>query len=785
MVGSNTKIFFCPRFHVNFYHSYRGDTPDERGFGKDIRVIRYILDSLDELSKDGIEVKCAWDFDNAFTLGHILPSFAPDIIERIKMRVIAGVDEIELMSWNNGLLTAHTPEELRYALSWAINAPDGSGVLQTFGSYVPIARPQECMFTGSHIDIYRSVGIEAISLYYSAIPFNAIGSFISELEARKRYNPLTLKNPTTGASIRLIPAINQGDLAEYYFSAARMLKAIRAEQLHGTFRCAHGLDAEGDPERDIEMGIEGDSGGIAQPVDMLVVLDIDADDSFWAGFLPGFSRRFVPSFGGLYSLIASIARLPFVGFERPWEYIKTHPDRGEIVIGQDMADGAFDGYSSWSEKYENYEIWSIIAEARSQWQSAKSIVAVRNGESVLRSATSPKTETYWLDELSELDPSLARLAHEAIKERLRALSTTHFGLAVPVMNVTRLEIARETANRSLELAKAFYTAVKHKYGVVNAISNLPCIKEPQELRGPELPQAAHPESRVRIQDSSPHSPHLTLSVSSKGRIRLASGPYTVHINEPWVEYNHKILGSRKIDVISGAERYELHGIIPLRPMRVAIEWSRTATMLSADLVCFELHVQYPSTPHRCYDHKKARTLGRTWDDRWRQLAPFEIVAFENLPCSTIIHVWKEDFSNVISHYSLDYAGYGRNRFLADINNHLTPKWLAVSDGARGILVAQASQSFSSYAFCPLRQDLRCGVQCVSMFPFGALWGPQYRYPAAVTGLGRRAAILTAEHLHSSAPSWEGKTLDARLLIALYEGNEPQRSLLAKVHECLL
>jgi len=92
-----------------------------------------------------------------------------------------------------GFLTAHTPEELRYALSWAINAPDGSGVLQTFGSYVPIARPQECMFTGSHIDIYRSVGIEAISLYYSAIPFNAIGSFISELEARKRYNPLTLK----------------------------------------------------------------------------------------------------------------------------------------------------------------------------------------------------------------------------------------------------------------------------------------------------------------------------------------------------------------------------------------------------------------------------------------------------------------------------------------------------------------------------------------------------------------------------------------------------------------
>lgn len=38
-------------FHVNLYHSYRGDTNDNAGFGGDIRVIRSILDVLDDFNK--------------------------------------------------------------------------------------------------------------------------------------------------------------------------------------------------------------------------------------------------------------------------------------------------------------------------------------------------------------------------------------------------------------------------------------------------------------------------------------------------------------------------------------------------------------------------------------------------------------------------------------------------------------------------------------------------------------------------------------------------------------
>ena len=38
-IGKTTtsKVYVALGFHTNLYHSYRGDTPDEAGFGKDIR----------------------------------------------------------------------------------------------------------------------------------------------------------------------------------------------------------------------------------------------------------------------------------------------------------------------------------------------------------------------------------------------------------------------------------------------------------------------------------------------------------------------------------------------------------------------------------------------------------------------------------------------------------------------------------------------------------------------------------------------------------------------------
>lgn len=748
---NDAKIYFCPRFHVNFYHSYRGDTPDERGFGKDIRIIRTILDNLDALNAEGIHVSCAWDFDNAFTLGRILPENAPDIIERIRARVRAGIDEIELMSWNNGLLTAHTAEELRLALAWAISAPDGSGVQQMFGSFVPIARPQECMFTSEHIDVYRELGIEAISLYYSAIPFNGFGSFVPRMPAWKRFNPLTIRNPRTGATMRLMPAINQGDIAEYFMSARRMLSAIRRKQR-----------AE------------------VQPRDMLIVLDMDADDSFWYGMARGLARTLVPSFGGLYYLMKNIAHLPFVEFMRPWDYLSTHPDVGELILGQDLADGAFDGYASWAEKYENYEIWTTIARARELWEEGKrhaerlhTAISHTAQEHTSREYAAKNTEAVaghaytTSDWIAALPSTMRALALSAIAERLRALSTTHFGMASPVMNMTRLKKAREAANSALDLAKKFRDAAAEYSGTSSATSDH------------SIPATRRLNSRI------------ALDVDPIGIATITSGAHHVTIETPWVEYGKRIRKSSSVEVMSESPTsfslptQRCRGHIQLSAFsKPQIEWEREFSLASSHFARISFNLRYPATDHKAYNRAKSARLERTWDARWNQVAPLEICAFCETPLSKPIHVWKEDFDRHISSYSLDYAKYGKNTYLADINNHITPSWIALSDGEWGILVAQDSPEFRSYAFCPLRQRIRHGRQTVTLYPFGALWGAQYHYPARVSGIGRLAAILTADHLVSSAPSWEGKSLKASVLIALYDGDTPPDSLLKEMQQCL-
>ena len=103
------------------------DTNDETGFGRDIRVIRHIIRTLDRFNDQGVPVRGSWDFDNHFSLGTILPAYAPDIVKDIRRRVDQGRDEVLLMSYNNGLCSAMTRKELTDSVNWAVSNPWGSG----------------------------------------------------------------------------------------------------------------------------------------------------------------------------------------------------------------------------------------------------------------------------------------------------------------------------------------------------------------------------------------------------------------------------------------------------------------------------------------------------------------------------------------------------------------------------------------------------------------------------------------------------------------------------------
>ena len=75
------KVYVILGFHTNFYHSWRGDTPDEAGFGTDIRIVREILRMLNNA---GEMAKAYWDTDVYYTFERIIPQHAPDILEGIR-----------------------------------------------------------------------------------------------------------------------------------------------------------------------------------------------------------------------------------------------------------------------------------------------------------------------------------------------------------------------------------------------------------------------------------------------------------------------------------------------------------------------------------------------------------------------------------------------------------------------------------------------------------------------------------------------------------------------------
>jgi len=114
------KVYVTLGFHINFYHSWRGDTPDEAGFGTDIRIIREVIKILDRANEAGLKARGYWDTEVYWTFQEILPKHSPDILTDIRRRVDAGLDEIVLGPFNNGANHAATEDEFRASVAWAI-----------------------------------------------------------------------------------------------------------------------------------------------------------------------------------------------------------------------------------------------------------------------------------------------------------------------------------------------------------------------------------------------------------------------------------------------------------------------------------------------------------------------------------------------------------------------------------------------------------------------------------------------------------------------------------------
>ncbi|MGN0468716.1 MAG: hypothetical protein ACI4GY_08345 [Acutalibacteraceae bacterium] len=751
------KIHVGFGFHVNCYHSYRGDTNDNLGFGSDIRIIRKILDILTDFNKKGIPVKGTWDSENFFSLEQILPQYAPDIIEKMKERTAKYGDEQIIMGYSNGALGAMNSEELEASIELAVENSQKSGLMDIFGKYEKIVRPQEVMFTPSQVSIYNKLGVKALCLYYSCVPFDAFRTIISPLPDELAFNPLTYTYK--GESMTILPTYSNSDVCDAGCLRA-WVKELRKKQ---------------------------ESGEINH--DIFIFINMDADSIFWESMnLPVVGSK-IANTDGIHGLVEEISDLPYIVFNTPGGYLKDHKPLGEITFTQDTADGNFTGYASWSEKPYNRKIWTAVERAR-----AMSKVNAK----------------------SDFDSP-------SFKDRVLLLSTTHFGLATPVLNIQREKKADELAQKIItsETDALKKTKKLTVYNITNSLFQCVQLKLNEKIesvselvfKGKELKDFAvismENGSVFAFFEFSELKDKYTLDVSLKEKkeapMKLSfetkdlSLRFNVDGKIEKLVYNSKQIGKNNflssfitygkkkynfektsvhaLECAGNAEGIRLAGEIHL-PGEItkgtfAFDFF---TVGFSSAVYVRTDVTYPYTPELTSISTENSSLGRFSDMNWVEAAAFEIT-----PClGNDTRVVKRNFMGDVSSFRTRsfVESDPKNKKIASFNHQLTGGFVGLTDGKDGLVLANSRQVLGSMAHCPMRLD-EDGT--VHMNMFGTYYGPQRHHWGRAKDQILATYTLVTPQGKSIAPSYNGNREISLIGMFGFSGEEPTDDKLAEIN----
>ena len=761
------KVHIGYGFHVNCYHSYRGDTNDELGFGGDIRIIRKIIELLNNLNEKGVPVKGTWDFENAYSLEEILPQYAPDIITGVKDRVKKYGDENIIMGYNNGALSAMTKEEFTASIEWAVTNSKGSGLEDVFGECEKIVRPQEFMFTPSQVSLYNELGIKAVCLYYSCVPFDAFRTIIPQLSDEKAFNPVTYTYK--GESMLVLPTYSNCDVIDA-----------------GSLRCLamdlHSKQLSGEINNDV-----------------FIFINMDADANFWEPFNLPFPLNRIANTDGIRGLVNEVADLEFVEFNTPGGYLKNHKPLADIVFTQDTADGSFTGYSSWAEKPFNRQIWTRLERARAYAKAGKS------------DSGSPSFE-----------------------DRVMLLSTTHFGLASPMLNVQRenralelsermvqKELAAQKGNRQLTLVNpglsTLVTAqISFDAGFAADAARLSAAAAGLNSFG-MVPMDYHADGSVETAflicrfETAEEKYVISIEQGGPGENtkaaprRIASENLKVNICEHGevlsVYYKDKKIGGKDFirSFLDYNDQKYYFGEKQLQPLKCAGSAAGTRiageihlpqeleagvfsvdlfTVKEIDCVFLQMRVKYPYTKEEYSVSTQSSALGRNIDAKWQQAVPLQIQPRFKHGISVV----KRNFMNDVSAYPVSSFGESvpENSSIDSFNNHLTNGMVGLSDGETGLILANAKQVLCSMAHCPMRLKRCDGSDTVSMNPFGTYYGKQRVHPSRSNGAVRESFVVIAPQARSIAPAYNGVEENSVMALFAYEGLLPDEAALSDI-----
>ena len=815
----NFKVYIMLGFHINFYHSWRGDTPDEAGFGTDMRVIRGILDILEAANQAGRQARGYWDTEVYWTFQEILPKHCPDILERIRARVAAGQDEIVLGPFNNGANHAATADEFRSAVAWAIENPWGSGLRQLFPRITNFYRPQESMLTTGQEKILKECGVDGLILYYALVPFNTLGAFTPALSLERRHNPFWFHSREDQPKLALFPAMSAADVLEMG-SMESMLLDLHTRQLRGEIQS-----------------------------DVFIHLNEDADLESWLPLKVPPHMKWMPNTRGLEEYIDLVNKYLWADFTVPGEYLASHPPKGEILVRQDLADGGFDGSYSWAEKCASLYTWTVLEQSR---------LASYRAEALAKRVGLDLTRPLW----DGMDSSFF--------QRLIGLSTTHFGMSTPVINEERQARAMEILGRSRRIAEGAERSAADQVVSISVAAHLATAGEslyefelfptPPSRDSEFIPARAAlriplilPAGVQHVQlEENGNLIHASLTdrtplpdgrtscdvrfvtdLESKTtkwyRVRTVSSspaPTQVEIlKNEWLElefsestgiksfkYNRENIGgtdflqpfvsyrTRKKPVVypathwevlpligehwDGLQRMKIRAIVPMQAARGEYinEFTYTFTLFE-DLphIYVDVEARYAATPSHEIIHNMTQKLRRLMDLHWQEVAPFQVHPRLEARAEKTLRIWKHNYLGITSYYDLNYGQINpRNRDLDSFNHQVTAGWVAVSDGKFGLLLGENAEVLASMAFCPMRLRERKGVQHLWMNPFGSYYGRLASYShLGGTGLGEDFLKAFSGFLKPNGPSFNGQTLNFSLLLAPYAGDEPSKDLQAE------
>lgn len=784
--ANDLKVNVVLGMHTSFYHSMRGDSPDETGFGFDMRVVRETLHTVGELERPEEPIHMYWDFTVHWTLEKWLREYGQDIINGIKSRLDAGIDEVAIGPYNNGFNSAAGEKEFRKGVELTLENERGSGLKQIFGTVAPIYRPQESVYTYGNNEILKDMGVKAIVLQYGTFAFNGFSNFAPPLSYEQRFNPVRFRSHEDDEPIIILPSISPGDFINYTSFEMLLIKLRKMQE-------------RGEITRDVTVHI-----------------NFDADAETWTTLVPESLIGVIPGGGGITEIIRAVYKYDWANFLKVTDYLNNYEPLSDLVIKQDLADGAYDGMTSWSEKFSSSLLWSRVEKSR---------------------LIEKQLEKYTGEE-QPFDLN-----------RFLALSTTHFGLMTPVLNLEReykaWVLAKTAYNTSLDtLDKEFknevlnlsnrvcfknhpvYTANENRVELViptpENFSYTPVNKSLKffevsrtavgEDRGEDLVEVAVfiPQSyegdicfdRVpklqrtytKIESNKVQTlkvDDLEIAINKKG-VRGLKAFGEEFGGKDFIQNRIRYNGVRDKSIFQDTKVYLVnvegnHAPMIMVKHHLEIEHERSIAtgyqkyyiMPYNNKLIANIKLHYPKTAEKDNVGRGSQASNlQKIDKKWVDVMPFEITPSFRGNYDRPMSIWKNNFMEKVNDYKLEYFKWSENKDIANINNHLTQSWVAISNGTKGVLISNDNSKWSNFAYAPMQLDDRKGVQKVSMNPFGTYYGKQLKYSKHLetTGLGEKLADLVALYISSNAPTYNGKSFNLSLMIAPYLGDEPPKEL---------